>query len=486
MYSATYYGGSFYLENYPTLADIQRSRTQILSSVSGSNTIVGQLTPALAQYELGLLVRFKATALNTGAVTLNVNSLGAKAVQWKGQALTGGEIQANAWVEAIYDGTVFQILNHAGEATSAMQPMAFGQISNGTTTVNVGTAITTSLTTGAIGVTSSATVKHDYNQFSADASGNVVRYYKSRGAASPTNTVVQSGDELGRFDFISANGTGYTTSARFIAHAKGLVGSNYPGYYVWYTVGTATGMTERMRLSEDGELSIGTATPFGDALITAQKSSGINRIAAISSSIADTESVAVLARGTVSGVTRDSSLLVYKHSGITNACAAFELQRQSGTRDLMWNDDSGNFRTSTVASNVGTTGGTVVGTQTSDERLKNVVGPIENALDKVAQLSPVKFTYKDAPTKHCLGFLAQQVRPIVPESVYDTREPIDGYDPEDTEGSEGAEHGAQGTYDGKAKRQPATSHVKGNGDANFGQQKTGYRTNSGKKDKNYF
>lgn len=61
-----------------------------------------------------------------------------------------------------------------------------------------------------------------------------------------------------------------------------------------------------------------------------------------------------------------------------------------------------------------------------------------------------------------------------------------GYDPEDTEGSEGAEHGAQGTYDGKAKRQPATSHVKGNGDANFGKQNTGYKTRSGKKEKNYF
>ena len=61
-----------------------------------------------------------------------------------------------------------------------------------------------------------------------------------------------------------------------------------------------------------------------------------------------------------------------------------------------------------------------------------------------------------------------------------------GYDPEDTEGSEGSEHGAKGDYSGKAHRQPATSHVKGNGDANFGKQNTGYRTRSGKKDKNYF
>ena len=60
------------------------------------------------------------------------------------------------------------------------------------------------------------------------------------------------------------------------------------------------------------------------------------------------------------------------------------------------------------------------------------------------------------------------------------------YDPEDTEGSEGSHLGDQGTYDGKAKKQPATDLVKGNGDANFGKAKLGYKTKSGKKDKNYF
>jgi hypothetical protein len=61
-----------------------------------------------------------------------------------------------------------------------------------------------------------------------------------------------------------------------------------------------------------------------------------------------------------------------------------------------------------------------------------------------------------------------------------------GYDPEDTEGSEGEEKGDQGTYDGKAKKQPATNLVKGNGDADFGKNKASAKTSSGKKDKNYF
>ena len=61
-----------------------------------------------------------------------------------------------------------------------------------------------------------------------------------------------------------------------------------------------------------------------------------------------------------------------------------------------------------------------------------------------------------------------------------------GYDPDDTEGSEGSHMGDQGNYDGKAKKQAPTSHVKGNGDADFSKANTGIKTSSGKKPKNYF
>jgi hypothetical protein len=60
------------------------------------------------------------------------------------------------------------------------------------------------------------------------------------------------------------------------------------------------------------------------------------------------------------------------------------------------------------------------------------------------------------------------------------------YDPDDTEGSEGSHMGNQGTYDGKAKRQAPTTHVKSNGDADFAKANTGIKTSSGKKPKNYF
>ena len=61
------------------------------------------------------------------------------------------------------------------------------------------------------------------------------------------------------------------------------------------------------------------------------------------------------------------------------------------------------------------------------------------------------------------------------------------YDPEEVDGNEESNYkGDQGNYDGKAKRQAPTNLVKSNGDADFGKVKPGFKTSSGKKDKNYF
>lgn len=111
MYTCQYYGGSFRLQDYPTVADVQRSRFQIASSVAGVNTITANLVPALTGYETGLTVLLKAASTTTSAATINLNGLGAKAIQYRGGALTGGEIQQDGFYELVYDGTQFQLRN---------------------------------------------------------------------------------------------------------------------------------------------------------------------------------------------------------------------------------------------------------------------------------------------------------------------------------------------------------------------------------------
>jgi hypothetical protein len=74
---------------------------------------------------------------NTGATTLNINSLGAIAVQQNGVALGGGELAAGRYVSVLYDGTNFQLVANSPYATAAF-PSSFGSTPSNTQQINVG------------------------------------------------------------------------------------------------------------------------------------------------------------------------------------------------------------------------------------------------------------------------------------------------------------------------------------------------------------
>lgn len=63
-----------------------------LVSSSGTDTITLTQSPALSALKTGLQVVFQAGGANTGAATININALGAIAVEIRGAALVGGEI----------------------------------------------------------------------------------------------------------------------------------------------------------------------------------------------------------------------------------------------------------------------------------------------------------------------------------------------------------------------------------------------------------
>jgi len=67
---------------------------------------------------------------------------------------------------------------------------------------------------------------------------------------------------------------------------------------------------------------------------------------------------------------------------------------------------------------VNLTSGATSWTSASDARLKNVTGTYTNALSDIAQLQPVKFTWKsDTENKPQVGVLAQSVQSVVPEAI---------------------------------------------------------------------
>lgn len=92
-----------------------------------ADVITLTLTPAVTAYVAGQVFQFKASAANTAAPTLNVNGVGAVALQKRGQALGAGEIQAGDIVTAVYDGTVFQVTSVGRDSFPTGTRMIFAQ-----------------------------------------------------------------------------------------------------------------------------------------------------------------------------------------------------------------------------------------------------------------------------------------------------------------------------------------------------------------------
>lgn len=96
---------------YARVAEVQDGGLTLLSSVTGTDTITATAPLGLAAYATGQVFRFVSAGANTGAVTLNINSLGAKAVTKLGAiALEAEDIPAGAVIEVFYDGVRFQLL----------------------------------------------------------------------------------------------------------------------------------------------------------------------------------------------------------------------------------------------------------------------------------------------------------------------------------------------------------------------------------------
>ena len=100
-------------------------------------------------------------------------------------------------------------------------------------------------------------------RYSANATGNGIYLSKSRSSTVGTNTILQSGDDLGTLFFFGADGTDLIQAASILAEVDGTPGTNdMPGRLVFSTTadGAAT-PTERVRIDSSGNVGIGTSSP---------------------------------------------------------------------------------------------------------------------------------------------------------------------------------------------------------------------------------
>jgi hypothetical protein len=92
------------------IAQVQNSFGSFLT-VSGTDTITATVSPSLTAYASGQMFAFVAANTNTGAVTINISSLGAKSITKNGTtALSAGDLTANYLFVIVYDGTQFQVV----------------------------------------------------------------------------------------------------------------------------------------------------------------------------------------------------------------------------------------------------------------------------------------------------------------------------------------------------------------------------------------
>jgi len=164
-------------------SQLQSAGYTTLITIAGTDTITGTVSPTLTSYLAGAQFSFVVGTTNTGAVTLNIDALGAKAVTRTGAvALVAGDLIATQMVEVMYDGTRFQLVN--GNSFTNLKLSG---------TLAVTGATTLSSTLGVTGATTLATTL--------------------TGALIATSGVVSSVAPSTSGNLLTSNGTTWTSSA---------------------------------------------------------------------------------------------------------------------------------------------------------------------------------------------------------------------------------------------------------------------------------
>ena len=453
-YAHTNVGNATARTMYASAGQVEDGTLNYLTSVSGTNAITATAPVSLSAYVAGQTFRFIAAGANTGAVTLNLNAIGAKAVTRDGTtALVTGDILAGGVYQVTYDGTQFQLTN---SSNASVQVTSF---SAGTTGLTPNTA-----TTGAVTLGGTLNVANGGTGLTSFTSGQI--HY---GAFNTNANFVFDGTNLGigtssPAKLLHLYSTGNNAYTRYQYSGSGSyfeVGQGADSIaYVWNATNTGmlfgTNNTERMRIDSSGNVGIGTSSP-----------SSYGRLVSKQSADTSVASLGLVAQASTTdtfiGIGYYSSTDVCRITSSYISTGAFKpLSFWTSDAERMRIDSSGNLLVNTTSmlnsgqklsilfstgNNTGSTwkhpdatgaaapgylnffnsSGTQVGyiacngssttySTSSDYRLKDDVQPMVGALEKVVQLNPVTYTWKNSGL-HGQGFIAHELQEIVPDCV---------------------------------------------------------------------
>jgi hypothetical protein len=343
------------------LSQVQSTVTKLLTSVSGTDTITAVGAPVVAAYAAGQMFYFVATGDNTGAVTLNIDSLGAKAVTRDGSvALAAGDIKSGEVVVVVYDGTRFQVvsqLNSAGNATFANVSITSALNVGGVATFSAGTAAAPAITTtgdtntgiffpaaDTIGFTEGGVEAARF-----DSSGNL-----GIGTSSPASKLHVAN---------TAAATRITITDDVAAGRSGYIESNFSDALV---IGTTSGVrgirfspdnTPRMFLDTAGNLGIGTNSPAYKLDVTGTSTTALSAAGFTNNSSANntTKTVGITFRlADTVGVIKDSAYITAFPDGANVLSAGVAFSTRTGDAnptEKMRLDSSGNLGIGTSSPN---------------------------------------------------------------------------------------------------------------------------------------
>lgn len=239
------------------VSQIQNSNAILLASVAGTDTITASLSPALTAYANGQIFTLIPANSNTGAVTININGLGAKALTKNGStALVAGDLVAGVTYSLQYDGTRFQKIAGSDYAKSG---------ANSDITSLTALASISGLTGDITGLFSGATIA-DRVLFKTSTTndGTIL-------TLTPNGTSVLSYIELHNSSTpdVASSFASISVSSTFSALVSGKSGAGSYLPLVFYTSGA-----EKFRIGTDGQIGLGGANYGSSGEVLTSNGSG--------------------------------------------------------------------------------------------------------------------------------------------------------------------------------------------------------------------
>jgi hypothetical protein len=135
-YKHTNVGNAAARNQYLTVDQNQDGETVFAAATGSATSYLLTLTPAITVYATGMTVNFAVPVTNTGAVSLNINSVGttASTITRYGLTLQAGALTAGDLASVMYTGTGWNLMSpQKGPGTAYTPVLAFGGASVGIT-----------------------------------------------------------------------------------------------------------------------------------------------------------------------------------------------------------------------------------------------------------------------------------------------------------------------------------------------------------------